>query len=352
MIKPPKTIPGILYLFILLIGFGEVKAQSEGASGPTAFSEPFDMNNPFEMDLVLDIKEFVKKKYEDEYADAKIIYKNENGDDVEKSVRIRPRGNSRKKICYLPPIRMDFDDEDYQVELFDSFGKVKLATTCQMGSKNEQFLIMEYLTYKIYETLTEASFKTYFLKINFMDSEEKKKPFTSYSFFIEDIDDVAGRNNAVEIENQGILPAQLDRPSMNLFSMYQYLISNVDWHIQNLHNVKLIKSLDHKRPQPIPIPYDLDYCGLVNTNYSVPRENIPIQSVTDRYWLGNCMEDEEFEETVAVFLDKKEEILNIFDQCAFLEKYSKTSAIKFINQFYDLIEKGAQSKSSIMRDCN
>jgi hypothetical protein len=304
------------------------------------------------MDLIFDIKEFIKNKYGEEYMEAKIAYKNNEGTDTEKMVRIRPRGNSRIKLCYLPPIRMDFDDEDYQLDLFDEFGKVKLASTCKVASNNEQYLIKEYLSYKIYEALTDVSFKTYFFKVNFIDSEGKKKPFSSYSFFIEDIDDVAKRNNAIEVENEGLLPVHLDRPSMNLFAMYQYLISNVDWHIPNLHNVKLIKSLDHKKPLPMPIPYDLDYSGLVNTNYAVPHERVPIESITERYWLGNCLEDAEYETVVNSFLEKKDEILSIFEECEHLEKFNKNMAIRFINQFFNLIEKGDQAKNTILKECN
>ena len=283
--------------------------------------------------------------------DAKIVYKNEEGTSLEKKVEIRARGNVRKQICYLPPIRIDFSEEDYEVDLFNDFGKVKLVSTCEKASINEQWLIKEFLAYKIYEILTDISFKTYFLKINFKDSQDNKKPFTSYSFILEDIDDVAKRHNAVEIENQGLIPANMDRPTMNLFSMYQYLISNVDWHIPNLHNVKLIKSLDHHIPAPMPIPYDLDYCGLVNTNYAVPREGLPIETVRDRYWIGNCLPDEEYDEIVQIFLDKKEDIYKIFEDCDFLDKLNKSSSVKYIDEFYELIEKGEKAKNTILSNC-
>jgi len=338
-----------IILIVFLSGYNSrIHAQE---NPDKSFSEVFDINNPFEMDLIFDVKDFVKIKNKDEYMDAKIAYNNAGGTRTEKNVRIRSRGNMRKNYCYLPPIRIDFNDEEYGIDLFNDFGKVKLAFMCKVASSHEQYLLKEYLTYKIYEILTEVSFKTYFLKINFIDSQEKKKPFTSYSFIIEDIDKVAERNNAVEIENQGFLPVHLDRPSMNTFSMYQYLIGNVDWHIPNLHNVKMIKSLDHKQPLPKPIPYDLDYCGLVNTNYAVPREGIPIEKVTERYWVGNCMEDSEYEVVSSLFLEKKDDILKIWEDCEFLDKYNRVTAIKYINEFYTLLEKGDKVKYVIMQDC-
>ena len=327
-------------------------AQPEGGSG-NSFNELFNMNNPFEMDLIFDVKGFIKAKDTEEYSDAKIAYKNFAGDSVHRNVKIRARGNVRKRICYLPPIRIHFDDEDYQVDLFDSFGKVKLVSTCKVASNQEQFLIKEYLSYKIYETITDISFKTYYMKINFIDSQGKKKPFTSYSFILEDIDDLAERNNAIEVENMGLLESQLDEQTMNLFSMYQYLISNVDWHIPSMHNVKLIKSNDHRKPLPMPVPYDLDYCGIVNTNYAIPQPRVPIESLTDRYWIGNCLTDEEFSSTCVPFLENKDEIINIFEACESLDKIHKKTAVRFITQFYNIIEKDQQqAMRAILKDCN
>jgi len=305
------------------------------------------------MDLILDVKSFIKNKDTEEYFDAKIRYTTEAGETLEKNVKIRSRGNVRKRICYLPPIRMDFDDEDYQVDLFDSFGKVKLVSSCKVAANQEQFLLKEYLAYKIYENITPISFKTYFLKINFIDSQDKKKPYTSYSFFLEDIDDLAERNNAIEVENQNLLPVHLDRPTMNLFAMYQYLISNVDWHIPNLHNVKLIKSNDHRLPLPMPVPYDLDYAGLVSTNYAIPQERIPIESLTERYWMGTCITDEEFATASAIFLEQKEEIYRLFEECEFLDNINQKNAVRFMKQYFDLLEKGDEvAKRTILKDCD
>lgn len=325
-----------------------VKSQ-EAASKP--YSDLFDINNPFEFDLILDIRSFIKNQDSEEYMDAMIAYNNPEGERIERKVSIRARGNSRKNICYLPPIRMDFNDEDYQIDLFDNFGKVKLVSTCKVAANHEQYVIKEYLTYKIYETITDISFKTYSVKINFIDSEDKKKPFTSYSFFIEDIDDLAERNNAIEVENQGLLPVELDRQIMNYFAMYQYLISNVDWHIPNLHNVKLIKSQDHKKPLPMPIPYDMDYCGLVSTNYAIPQDRIPIESLTERYWMGNCIDEDEYQEVANIYLEHREQIISLFENCESLDKYHKTSSIKFIEQFYDLLDKGPQARNTILKNC-
>jgi len=344
---PATTIFLLLICFILNF---EVQAQSQSSSDKP-FSDLFDINAPFELNLIFDIKTFLKNKANDDYMDAKISYYMADSTLVENTVRIRPRGNLRRNKCYLPPIKIDFNDENYQVDLFNTLGKVKLVSLCRLAGNYEQYLIKEYLCYKVYETITEISFKTYFLKINFVDSEGKKKTFTSYSFILEDIDAIAKRNNAIEIENQGLLPSLLDRPTMNLFAMYQYLIGNVDWHLPNLHNVKLIKSNDHKKPLPLPVPYDLDYCGVVNANYAVPHERIPIENITERYWMGNCLEEFEYQEVQQTFMENKDEILQIFESCDFLDKYNKNTSLKYINAFFTLLEKEDYNSKTLFKKC-
>jgi hypothetical protein len=44
--------------------------------------------------------------------------------------------------------------------------------------------------------------------------------------------------------------------------------------------------------------------------------------------------------------------LKIFEACTLLDKFHKNSSMRFINQFYDLIEKGDQAKNTILHNCN
>lgn len=347
-----KKIAHIFFISLfafLSLGSLETKAQSENEA--SSFNELFNINNPLEVNLIFDVRSFIKNKDVDEYVDAKITYYVEDCTLVEKSVRIKPRGNRRKSVCYLPPIRIDFNDEDYQVDLFDRWGKVKMVSSCKAAKNFEQYVLKEYLAYKAYETLTEMSFRTYFLKVNFIDSEDKKKPFPSYSFILEDIDELADRNEAVEVEITGLLPAHLSRPTMNLVGMYQFMIGNEDWYVPNLHNLKLTKSTNHKKPEPFPVPYDLDYSGLVNTTYAVQHERIPVENITDRYYMGTCLTDEEYEEVVKNFLEHKEEILKLFEENNYLQKSSKNYSLNYLNGFYDIIENKKNGKRMVMKDC-
>lgn len=344
------------FRFFFLLAFSlllSVQAfpQSAGGTGQQT-PERFSINNPLEVDLHFDFKTFLKNKDEDEYMPASISYRLEDGTVLEKHCRIKPRGNYRRNKCYLPPIKIDFDDSSYQIDELEHMGSIKMVSLCNQANNFEQYLIKEYLAYKAYELLSEYSLRTYFLKVNFVDTEDKKKPFSSYSFLIEDIDDLAKRKNAIEIENTGLLPVHMQRDVMNQLGIYQFMIGNTDWHMPNLHNMKLLKINDTDYPLPIPVPYDFDYSGIVNTNYAVPHESLPIESITERYYMGNCMSESEFEAVKENFLEHHDEIIALFAECQLLQNFNQKSAVSYIEDFYAILENEKLVKQWLFDKCD
>ena len=341
------------YLILLCILGLSVRGATQSASNDELnTSAKFTVSNPMEINLSFDIKTFIKNKDEDEYVPATISYQLPDGTEVEKNCQIRPRGNYRRNKCYLPPIKLDFDDSSYLIPEFENMGKIKMVSLCKEAGNFEQYLIKEYLIYKAYEMMSPYSFNTYFLKVNFLDTEDKKKPFTSYSFLIEDIDDLAKRMNAIEVENNGLLPVHLQRSVMNQLGIFEFMIGNTDWHVPNLHNIKLLKVTDPNEPVPIPVPYDFDYAGLVNTNYAVPHETLPIESVTERYYMGNCMTEPEFEEIKQNFMDHKDQIISLFGECPLLQTFNQKTSAAYLEDFYAIIENNRLVKQWLFQKCD
>ena len=156
-----------ILLGILICAINPLSGQSSGDVG--SLSDPeFSVDHPFEMNLIFDIKSFIKNKDDEEYMDAKITYYLPDSTLMEKAVSIRSRGNFRKDKCYLPPIKIDFTDTDYGIEAFDYMGKIKMVSLCKQAGMFEQYLIKEYLAYKAYELISDFSLKTYLLKVNFL----------------------------------------------------------------------------------------------------------------------------------------------------------------------------------------
>ena len=273
-------------MLVLIAPWWDINAQSV-----KQLSDLFNYNKPFKITISYDFRELDKDNDELAYIPGKISYNLEDSTWIEKSIRIRPRGNSRRDQCQHPPLRIDFSDSLYGIDLFDHWNKMKLVSVCLQSRNYNDYLIREYLIYKAYEKLTDVCFKTYFLNITFRDIGTGKRSYDSPGFFIEDISDLTKRLNATEINALGIGPSELDTLSFDRMALFQYMIGNTDWYIQNVHNIKLIKLNDFKKVKAIPVPYDFDYAGLVNATYAVPHENIPIHSVRERYFMGVCRKE-------------------------------------------------------------
>jgi hypothetical protein len=115
-----------------------------------------------------------------------------------------------------------------------------------------------------------------------------------------------------------------------------------------MHNVKLISV---SNSPPIPIPYDFDYCGLVDANYATPDDNLPIKSVKERYFRGFCRRPGTYEKVLQGFRDNQERIYRLVTDFPYLDDVSKRVTIKYLDQFFDIIDDPKQVKRRFYDAC-
>jgi hypothetical protein len=116
------------------------------------------------------------------------------------------------------------------------------------------------------------------------------------------------------------------------------MIGNTDWAIGNYHNIKLIVPKSDTLARPYPVPYDFDYCGLVDAPYAVPDENAGIKNVTERFYMGFPRTIDELQLMVNVFKEKKESIILEIKKFPFLSDRTKKSMVRYIEQFYQVTD--------------
>jgi hypothetical protein len=90
----------------------------------------------------------------------------------------------------------------------------------------------------------------------------------------------------------------------------------------------------------------------VNTNYAVPHESLPIEKVSERYYMGNCMTDEEFTKVREVFLQHKNEIIELFANCRLLQKFNSSTTSRYIEDFYTILENDNLVKKWLFEKCD
>lgn len=257
---------------------------------------------------------------------------------VDEPAQLEIRGHLRREVCYIPPLWINFIKEDSIKFPFSSLKKLKLVNGCIANKSYNQWVLMEYLVYKIYNLLTDKSFRVRLLDVTYIDSNAKKKPIRTYSFLLEDVKDLAKRHNCREYTTGRTKTETTDRKQMTMVALFEYMIGNTDWSVTVRHNIKTIIPKDDSTARPIAVPYDFDYSGLVNTIYAIPDPEFPIKSVTERLYRGYPRTMEELNEALEIFNRQKDSIYALIKNFELLSKENKKNMIIFLDQFYSQVK--------------
>jgi hypothetical protein len=294
----------------------------------------FVSEEPLEMTLSFDIKGFMKSKSKPEYYDAMLTVKESETDSITQDIKVKARGFFRCSFCSFPPLTMKFKNKDNEAIRVE--GKtLKLVTHCQQTPRFDQYVMKEYLAYKLLNNLdSNYSFRTRLVRIHYVDVNKSRTFYTAYGILIENETMLARRNNAVIIKSNLFSPKDMNAVAMNRMALFNYMIGNTDWSVQMQHNIKILMSFDEPNGKAIPVLYDFDYSGLVNTYYAVPFEELPIKTVTQRYYQGVCTGAAGLKPLIDEFAGLKDRMLGTIQDFPYLSKNDKKQAEEYIRSFY------------------
>jgi len=298
------------------------------------FEEESTVNATLEMDL----KDLLAKKAKDRFLPATISFITKDGTTITEKIEASVRGNFRRETCFMPGLKLNFK-KDSNSSLY-KFKELKLSNGCNTGDESGQLVIKEFLAYKIYNLLTDMSLRVRFMNVSFKDVSGKKKPYTQYAFLIEDVDEMAKRNNMVEIEGTLYNTEQTNRDQMTIVTLFEYLIANTDWSVPAYHNVKLIGPKDNNGSvRPYVVAYDFDICGFVDPPYATIDEQLQeqISSVRERLNRGFPRTMEELKIAVKLYNDKKEKIIGMIKNNEYLNSKEKSRSVSYVEEFYKII---------------
>ena len=338
----------ILSVFIAVPAFG----QNDTIVNPYAASDTllqdfglFGKDDVLELSLRFDITHYTRNKSKDEYLDALLTYHINKNDSINKEIKLKSRGEFRNKYCQFPPISLNFKKTEFSKPDLNKIETIKLVTHCEYG--NEDYLFREYLIYKLYNVLTENSFRVRLIKINYINTYKKSKPISSYAFLIEPLNLLSERTNTTPVNMANLNQKNILPEMMNRVAIFNYMIGNTDWSVPGQHNCKILTRKEMDRPELGSIvPYDFDYSGLVNAYYAIPYEPLGLKNVRERRYLGVCRSEEVFINALKEFTSKKEEFYRIINEFPLVTAKSKKDMISFLDTFY----RGIDNHNSIVSD--
>jgi hypothetical protein len=297
------------------------------------------------MTLTFDISA-VSKDIEEKrsYHAGQLTYRDSESREYSFPVQIKTRGHFRRnpRVCDSPPLNIKFPAEAVKETLFRGQGKLKLVTHCRRKLKAfNDYVVQEYLIYRLYNILSEKSMRARLVQVTYQDSKKKARPLTRYGILLENDKMMATRLKVKNIQNKWgyHLLSRISNRVRLIHAIFQFLIGHVDWSVPGEHNVKLIE--DPATQEVYPVPYDFDLCGLVNAHYAFadPKFEKRIKSVRERLYRGFFMPMTEFTPVFAYFKEKRAEIYALFNDFPFLKSSRKKSIRRYLDQFYEVLDK-------------
>jgi hypothetical protein len=257
-------------------------------------------------------------------------------------IKIRVRGNFRKdpSNCNFPPLLLNFDKKNKGNSIFNHQDRLKLVTHCMI----KDYIVKEELIYKIYNLLTENSFKSRLAMVTYIDSAGKRKPDIRPAFIIEDETILAKRLKAKPYQKVHLRQEQLDTLTMATISVFEFMIGNTDWSVPYLHNIKLFYK---QNTMPIPVPYDFDHSGLVSAHYANPAEALNLRSVRERLFRGVYYPPSILNKVFENFNAKKENIYQLYRNNPRLDNSYIKFVLDYLDEFYEIINNERKVKYQI-----
>ncbi|MEM6964715.1 MAG: hypothetical protein AAF573_08130, partial [Bacteroidota bacterium] len=272
----------------------------------------FDMMNYQEelnVDLIFDTEAVFKDRSNTQDHEALLAFKDENGEIRKWEIKVSLRGKFRRIKCEnLPPLKLDFKKKALRAAGLSEFDDMKLVTHCVNDAKEaKRLLAREYLAYKIFNQISEESYRVQFLKINYVDVKTGKET-KQYGFLIEDTAQLRDRINATKVEKPYNLPrTAFHTDQVKTVALFQYLIGNTDWSVMLYKNIKIFE----KDNLNIIVPYDFDFAAIVEAPYATLNLRLGITHPKQRVYLGFPNDLEDMKATIDLFVQRKKSIVNV-----------------------------------------
>jgi hypothetical protein len=309
----------------------------------------FDRDEPLELGLYADLKSLCRDPDRQGCTDppATLVY-SEDGVEHSVQVSLHSRGRFRNTSggCELPALFVYFTG-DTRDTLFAGEKMLPLTTHCRQGAQYEQYVVKEYLAYRIYNALTDKSLRARLARVTYHDASRRGDPLVRYAFFTEHFDSLARREDAVVFKPERFDLLDADANEIATFDVFEYMIGNTDWSAVFRHNVMLIRGAAGR---PTAVPYDFDFSGLVDADYATVAPQLPIHDVKQRVFRGLCRPDTDWERVFAGFGEKREAIYRLLDVQA-LGGAARAEARRYLDGFFAVSDSPARRDREIVAAC-
>ena len=274
-------------------------------------------------------------------------------------INLSVRGITRRErdVCDFPPLKVEFTRPPPVTSLFAGQKKLKLVTHCRANASFQQYLLLEYSAYRMYQQLTPLGLRARLADIDYRG--EDGKPFVQRAgFFLEDVSNAAKRNGLKEIHGPSMVPLSAINPRDGArYALFQHMLGNHDWSMRAgptgsecCHNAKLIGGAGLANGTVVPIPYDFDFSGFVDPPYATPPAELQIDNVRQRKFRGYCIHNPQTAVAAAQMRAARPQLLAALASTPGLDAKTLNRAQTYLDGFFKDVASDA-SVSALLKRC-
>lgn len=335
----------LLYIILILL----IKTTAIFCQG-TSLLQEIKQDSAISLYLTQDWKQIEKHKKDKVYQSASVRMITTAMDTITIPAKVRTRGNMRLQICSLPPLKVKFEKSDLAAHQLSPLNELDLVQPCHATEQYYQYILKEYLAYKLWELVSPAYFRTQLVQLHYTNPDGTEAHDPSYGFFVENAEELVVRLGGRRNKTPVISNNAVDKQPMLRVALFEFMIGNTDWFIQNRHNLEFVVIPGH--PLLVPIPYDFDYSGLVGATYAAHHESLGLTSINSRYYQGWCYKEAEVEKELSAFRAQKENILAMPYRIQGLSEKSADQSREFLAAFFEIIENPRKLNNQIIVHCD
>ena len=318
---------------------------------PTIADPLFESEDTLKITLTGPFKQMFNERNKEKTYPAQLQW----GDSSSLPVNLQVRGNNRLKedTCKYPPLKVLLNKEDTKETLFHKQTELKMVVACKMSYFD--YVRMEYLVYKMYAMHSDSHFKVRWLDITYVENGKQRQ---APGFFIEQKKRMGKRLGLTQVHKSTIPTSSLDHHYAATVDLFQFMIGNTDY--SNLqareeadccHNIKLMKLVEDDSAKYIPVPYDFDNSGIINARYAVPPAFLGMKSVTQRKYRGLCIANDQLASSIPSFQQLEDEITELVETDSLLGNRMRKRVIKYLANFYSILNKPKKQERFITNAC-
>lgn len=325
-----KLFSNLMVGLVLMMNLGLiVSCGTEQTSPKESFFDHLGAEPIVKLQIESDFSELIENRDQKRKQEALLSVGNSESDFKTYPLKISLRGKTRRGLCEFPPLKLDLNKDFLEAEGLKDFDKYKLVTHCMDDS---ELVLKEFLAYKLYNQLTDYSFRVRLVELTYVDRGGEMETFEQYGILLENYEEMTQRLAAKEMPNDLPKNTRIPNEDYQRLAMFQYMIGNTDWNLFKQHNIKWLRMDD----AAIPVPYDFDFSGFVNAPYAKPHPSLPIDSVQERYlqWRGG--DQQQLDNIQAELRQKQDSLIQVCQQFQALSSSEKEKIMTYLNGFFSM----------------